>query len=87
MRVLTRSKNRGSGDIEGGWRTSCGQTPEGSGNSVSALMFWGMDHGGNSPVKVSNTAVTGWDLGPFAAMLAPGQKSPQAAEYEETIRD
>ena len=37
-----RSKNRGSGNIEGGWRTGCGQTPEGPDNSVSALMFWGM---------------------------------------------
>ena len=23
-----------------------------------------------------------WDLGPFAAVLAPGQTSPQAAEYK-----
>ena len=26
-----------------------------------------------------------WDLGPFAAVLAPGQTSPQATEYKETI--
>lgn len=71
MRVLTRSKNRGSGDIEGGWRIGCGQTPEGPDNSVSVLMFWVCDHGQNSSFKVSNTVVTGWDLGPFAAMLAP----------------
>ena len=25
-----------------------------------------------------------WDLGPFAAVLAPGQTSPQATEYKET---
>ena len=37
-----RSKNRGNGVIEGGWRTGCGQTSEGSDNSVSALMFWVM---------------------------------------------
>ena len=34
---------------------------------------------------------TGWDLGPgtpaFAAVLAPGQTSPQATKYKETIRD
>ena len=28
-----------------------------------------------------------WDLGPFAAALAPGQISPQATEDKETIRD
>ena len=30
-----------------------------------------------------------WDLGlgPFAAVLAPGQKSPQATKYKEAIRD
>ena len=30
---------------------------------------------------------TGWDLGPFAAVLAPGHTSPQASKYKETIRD
>ena len=30
---------------------------------------------------------TGWDLGPSAAVFAPGQMSPQATKYEETIRD
>ena len=30
---------------------------------------------------------TGWDLGPFAAVLAPGQTSPQATKYKETMRD
>ena len=28
-----------------------------------------------------------WDLGPFAAGLTPGQKSPQATKYKETTRD
>ena len=28
-----------------------------------------------------------WDLGPFAAVLASKQMSPQEAEYKETIRD
>ena len=28
-----------------------------------------------------------WDLGPFAAMLAPGQTSPSATKYKETLRD
>ena len=27
-----------------------------------------------------------WDLGPFVAVLAPGQNSPPATEYKETIR-
>ena len=27
-----------------------------------------------------------WNLGPFATVLAPGQTSPQATEYKETIR-
>ena len=30
---------------------------------------------------------TGWDLGPFAAGLGPGQISPRATKYKETIRD
>ena len=28
-----------------------------------------------------------WDLGSFAAVLAPGQTSPQATEYKDIIRD
>ena len=28
---------------------------------------------------------TGWGLGPFAAVLAPGQTSPQATKYKEAI--
>ena len=32
-------------------------------------------------------AETGWDLGTFSALLAPGQKSPQATGYKETKRD
>ena len=28
-----------------------------------------------------------WDLGPFTGVLEPGQMSPQATEYKETIRD
>ena len=37
---------------------------------------------------VNNAAIeTGWDLEPFATVLAPGQKSPQATKYKETIRD
>ena len=27
------------------------------------------------------------DLGPFAAVLAPGQTSPGATKYKETVRD
>ena len=30
---------------------------------------------------------TGWHLGPFTAVLAPGQTSPQATEYKDTITD
>ena len=30
---------------------------------------------------------TGWDLGPFSAVHAPGQMSPRATEHEETMRD
>ena len=39
------------------------------------------------PGRYPNITETGWDLGPFAAVLAPGQTSPQAAEYKETTRD
>ena len=28
-----------------------------------------------------------WALGPFAAVRAPGQTSPQATEYKETTRE
>ena len=28
---------------------------------------------------------TGWDLGPVTAMLAPGQRSPSAAKYTESV--
>ena len=28
---------------------------------------------------------TGWDFGPFAAMLAPGHTSPGATKYKETL--
>ena len=41
-----------------------------------------------SPVGAKHTVnETGWDLGPFTAVLAPGQMSPQAIEQEETVRD
>ena len=30
---------------------------------------------------------TGWDLGLFVAVLAPGQISPWATKYKETTRD
>ena len=30
---------------------------------------------------------TDWDLGPFAAVLTPGQMSPQATKYKESIRN
>ena len=30
---------------------------------------------------------TGWDLGPFAEVLAAGHTSPPATKYKETIRD
>jgi len=87
MRVLTRSKNRGSGDIEGGWRIGCGQTPEGPDNSVSVLMFWVCDHGQNSSFKVSNTVVTGWDLGPFAAMLATWAKVSSNSRIQRNYKE
>lgn len=28
-----------------------------------------------------------WDLGPFAAVLAPGHMSPQTTTYKEALRD
>lgn len=35
-----------------------------------------------------NTTVVGtWDLGPFAATVAPGQMSSQTTKYQETIGD
>ena len=27
-----------------------------------------------------------WDVGPFAAVLAPGQMSPPETKYKETLR-
>ena len=30
---------------------------------------------------------TGWDLGPFAAVLAPGRTSPPATNHRETVRE
>ena len=30
---------------------------------------------------------TGWDLGAFAAVFAPGQTFPPTTKYKETIRD
>ena len=30
---------------------------------------------------------TGWDLGPFAVVLAPGQTYSLAVKYKEIIRD
>ena len=30
---------------------------------------------------------TGWDLGPFTAVLAPGQMPAPAIEYKETRKD
>ena len=30
---------------------------------------------------------TGWDLEAFAAVLVPGQTSPPATKYRETIRN
>ena len=30
---------------------------------------------------------SGWDLGPFPALLAPGHSAPPATKHKETIRD
>ena len=35
----------------------------------------------------SRETETGWDLGPFAAMLAPGHTSPPGTKYKEIIWD
>ena len=37
--------------------------------------------------RVSSGLETGWDLGPFAAVLAPGQTSPRATKCKETLWD
>ena len=38
---------------------------------------------GTAKVKQTGT----WDLGPFGAVLAARQTSPQATKYKETVRD
>ena len=40
----------------------------------------------NTPDTTEDNSETGWDPGPFAAVLVPGQTSPQATEYKEAIR-
>ena len=35
----------------------------------------------------STNIETGWDLGPFAVVPAPGQMSPHATKYRETTKD
>ena len=37
-------------------------------------------------VRCNREDETGWDLGPFAAVLAPGQMSPRATKYKDTIK-
>ena len=37
--------------------------------------------------RLCSTSETGWDLGPSAAGLAPGQTSPPATKYKDSIRD
>ena len=37
-------------------------------------------------LQISGGLETGWDLGPFAAGLAPGHNSPQATRYKKTLR-
>ena len=38
-------------------------------------------------MDVGRSYETGWDLGPFAAGLAPGQTSPRLTKYKETVRN
>ena len=38
-------------------------------------------------VRILSSIEKGWHLGPFAAVLAPGQTPAQAIKYKETIRD
>lgn len=47
------------------------------------------DCGARDKGRLIGAGETGWvrHLGPFAAGLAPGQKSAQAPEYKETIKD
>ena len=42
----------------------------------------------NAPDTTEDNSGTGWDLGPgtLAAVLVPGQTSPQATEYKEAIK-
>ena len=44
---------------------------------------WAVEAGFVVPGRHAGT----WDLGPFAAGLAPGQTSPPATKYKETMRD
>ena len=39
-----------------------------------------------TPQKITVRQAGTWDLEPFAAVLVPGQTSPQATEYKEAIR-
>ena len=44
-----------------------------------------------APTTPSNNLIpileTGWDLGPFAVVPAPGQMSPHVTKYRETRKD
>ena len=37
-------------------------------------------------VRCNREDETGWDLGPFATVLAPGQMSPRATKYKDAIK-
>ena len=42
-----------------------------------------LDAGDTAMNRMSSPPETGWDLGPFAAALAPGQTSPGARDTEK----
>lgn len=56
----------------------------GGDRSVACLFNIG---GGVHPKHFLGHHETGWDLKPFAAVLAPGQMSLPATKYKEIIRD
>ena len=54
---------------------------------ICITWFWAVP---TAPTTPPNNLIpileTGWDLGLFAVVPAPGQMSPQATEYRETVR-
>ena len=55
---------------------------------IRITWFWAVP---TAPTTPPNNLIpileTGWDLGLFAVVPAPGQMSPQATEYRETTKD